>query len=346
MTMKSMNQTQLSNIINITHKAQYAILSEEEKQNTLKQIPEYTAETLAQWLNAQNNPSIARAWQKIYQGEWQQAQDELSEIDLAVNPSAALAYARIAIRHGKNILALNYLKYAIKCFRSLSQDMNLAKAHGLLGELLIRQGLVKKALQHMQIAYNLTPQGHWSRQRQYSYLALPLARLGQVNLANEHYMRAFFMAINENDKEGQQYALVRSAALFLYGDDTALEQAKKFKTHYDISFSGVVLGYWNALLFMQSWLSGDYETHYLIQAKACFKDIAPLEYYYLSAVCEHKVYEAENTSIETEGLDVKSRVSSTGNIMGLDDLPIADITQIDSINSAEKLKSTLHKFFV
>lgn len=345
MTMDCMNQAQLSHIIDITHKAQYERLSEEEKQNTLRRMPEQCVEAVAQWLDAQGNPNISKAWENIYQGKWQDAQNELCQVDLAIDPSAALAYARIAIRHGKNTLALNYLKYSIKCFRNLNQDMNLAKAHGLLGELLIRQGLVKKALQHMQIAYNLTPQGHWSRQRQYSYLALPLARLGQVNLANEHYMRAFFMAINENDKEGQQHALVRSAALFLYGDDTALEQAKKFKAHYDISFSGVVLGYWNALLFMQSWLTGDYNHDHLMQAKECFKGIAPLEYLYLNAVSEHPV-EKPSAEPSTLIMAIECRVNTSENIMGLNDLPITDIVNIDTINTPDHFRKTLHKFFL
>lgn len=343
--MTHMNQTQLSNIINITHKAQYTLLSEKEKQNILKQMPEYTVETLTQWLTAQDNPSIASAWQKIYKGEWQDAQNELSSIDLAINPSAALAYARIAIRHGQNILAINYLQYAIRCFRSQSQDMNLARAHGLLGELLIRQGLVKKALQHMQIAYNLTPQGHPSRQRQYSYLALPLARLGQVNLANEHYMRAFFMAINENNNEGQQHALVRSAALCLYGDDTALEQAKKFKEHYKINFTGIVQGYWKSLLLMQSWRVGDYNTDYLIQAKKCFKGIAPLEYKYLNAVSGQTL---DPSPVESGSLliNIECRVGTNEHIMGLNDLPITDIMNIDTINTPENLRKILHKFFL
>ena len=54
---------------------------------------------------------------------------------------------------------------------------------------------------------------------QYSYIAMPLARLGQLDVAIEYYMRALFLAEIQQDKTALAHALIRRAP-WLFGATT------------------------------------------------------------------------------------------------------------------------------
>lgn len=338
-----MNQTQLSSLINLLHKSQLIPLTETEKTEALKTLPDAMRPSTKEWLHMQQHPEIAAAWHSIYSGEWGLALKFLDRIDIQLEPLATLAYARIATRNGAHTLAAKYLSYAIYRFRELHQDHNLARAHGVLGELLLRQGLNKKALQHMQIAYNLTPLGHHSRQRQYSYLAMPLARLGQIGLANEHYMRAFFMAINELDQQGTQHALVRSAALSLFGDRQAIQQSKRLQRHYSVEFTGVVKGYWSILCFLEEWKKGAFNQPYLNQALKAFEKKAPLELMYITAINPNQ---CTPVTIKELAPLTQCHVPESPDLMALHSLPIHNIKSCNAIQTPEQLERVLTQFFI
>lgn len=348
-----MNEHDLNKIID-TYTHSVAFAPNEVADNTLvASADEAIQPLLRRMLTRHLRPAIASAWALIYAGAWQPALDQLQLLNLADSPIAALAYARIATRNGYHLAAKEYLKFGIHAHRQSGQDINLAKFHGLLGELLLRQRLPEKALQHMQIAYQLTPRGHYSRQMQYSFIAMALARLEQPNLANEHYMRAFYLAVAKNDANGKQHALLRSAALSLFGDDEAMERAIALGQENNVTFSGIVEGYWNLLLLYRHWQQGSVNPEFIDKASRAFAKVAPLEHYYCSAISNSVVPSTKRTD-QAATTNAAPRLiffenenyPAAPDLLDLDALPIADIKNIPPITTVDDLQHMLSRFFI
>jgi len=193
------------------------------------QAPNDSSDDCIQMLQAWQNPvSDARpaglmGWDAFYRKDWVKS---LHLFESALkhhqwHPLVALGIGRLATRFGSWNIACDWLLYGLTCARNQYNDDLLMQYHGAMGELLIRTGHPQEAFQQMQLSYALTPAGHPSRQLQYNFIAMSLARLGKSSVAETYYMNASFLAKSPLDK---MHALVRRAALSLNDYAVDLDQ--------------------------------------------------------------------------------------------------------------------------
>lgn len=343
-----MEQNELNALMQLAVKANAVTLSEQQKEDTLSAFSSDVQTPLSHWLSKQMVPEVGQAWQNIYAGQWGSAVDTLTQLDLSKAGEGWLALARVAIRHGYFRKAKEYLKHAIVSYRAQNNEHNLIKAHGMLGELLLRQGFVKKSLHHMQLAYSLSPPGDLGRQLQYSFLAMPLARLGQIHLAQEHYMRALVMADNAGNHQSLLHAWIRLAALALYGKDDALIQARELMDYYRIEPSGAVKGYWLLLLLWDGWQQGHYEAALQQQALEILASLLPYEAACVKAISPIESDQPESDFVRINALDMieQHRLPEVVDYFLLDELPFKDRVSIPPIQSSDQFKDCLKSFFI
>jgi len=211
--------------------------------------------TLKNKLKQKPQVMLKNAWEMLSKGVWADSADIFYThyLNSEHKSEAALGLGRIATRTGKWQLALQWLNIAIKEARISQDDQQLAKSHGALGELFLRTGLSQQALLNMQIAYELFPAGHFSRQRQYSYLAMPLTRLKEEDVAEDYYMRAFLLALEENNTEQAGHAIIRRAAMCLHNNNHAFNESKALIEKFNLLSPGVIQGYYSSLCYYQQW---------------------------------------------------------------------------------------------
>ena len=172
----------------------------------------------------EQTPQRHQAWRLLHEGQLDQACaafDQLPPMD------QALGYARAATRFGQFNTALAWIRLGFSLTYRQENHADHALFHGALGELLVRGARPESALLHMQIANSLRPKGHLSRQKQMSFLAIPLARLGKIELAESYYMRAYVLAKQHHDEVGMSHALARRAMLSLHASNAAYWQQSK-----------------------------------------------------------------------------------------------------------------------
>lgn len=155
----------------------------------------------------------------LNQGHYESAKEHFSSLTHPI--FTALGFCRIATRIGQYNKALDWARaalvysqrYELSEITSLYREHDLLLLNGAIGELFVRGNNVQQALLHMQIAYQLRSKVGNERQRQYTYLSIPLARLGQASVAEANYMRAYILAKQQQDNVAMSHALVRRAAL-------------------------------------------------------------------------------------------------------------------------------------
>ena len=191
-------------------------------------------------------------WALINQGQWQSAFDSFNSLQLANPECAALGIARIATRLGQFEVALKWLREGLY-YANKSTDISAqVMLRGALGELLLRSGHNDKALMQMQIARSLLPLGDSRRQLQYSFLAMPIARLGKPQVAEDYYMRAYFIAKLTNDECSMSHALVRRAALVLRGEEQSWLSANELFGRLT-SPAKIAIAYMQILWYWHDW---------------------------------------------------------------------------------------------
>lgn len=131
---------------------------------------------------------------------------------------SALILLRVATRLGQFQVGLLWADLCLELTSKQRGGLKIA-VHGAIGELLVRGGAYHHALTHMQILNSFRPKGSPDRQRHYSYLAIPLARLGCSSVAESYYMRAFVLAKQQSNTLTASLSLVRRAALTRYTGD-------------------------------------------------------------------------------------------------------------------------------
>lgn len=293
---------------------------------------------------------IDQAWQAQMRGDWEGMLALVASLNLSVYPEAALVLARAATRHGAYRLALRLLGWGIHRFRETGHDVHLARCHGALGEVLVRCNFAALALQHMQIAHSLMPRGHHSRQMQYSYIAMPLARLGQLDVAIEYYMRALFLAEIQQDKTALAHALIRRGALAFWGDDSAFREMQHLKARYQPDLTGVLKGYDALLELCAGWKEGVLTPEDITlcrnRAMGAFHRIAPIEYETAARVLPDNGAGSKDLAGEFESLCSGIRLPFYPDVFQLADLPVQKSLATGRIACADALALALKGFFI
>lgn len=172
----------------------------------------------------EQNPQCQQAWRLLDEGHFRQA---CAAFDQLTPIWQALGYARAATRLGQFNTALAWIRLGFSLTYRQEHQAYHTFFHGALGELLVRGARPERALLHMQIANSLRQKGHLSRQRQMSFLAIPLARLGKIELAESYYMRAYVLAKQHDDEDGMSHALARRAMLSLHASNAVYWKQSK-----------------------------------------------------------------------------------------------------------------------
>jgi len=256
-----MQETDLPIILNIVaakNAGDFAVTSA-----MAEQLSPAVGSIMRAWLNSNTNnaaPLALKGWDAFFNSKWQLSANLFSDA-LSEPPwtsLTALGLGRLATRSGQWQQARNWLILASERARDEYNDLLLMKCHGALGELMLRTGNNHEALQHMQTAYTLCPSGHPHRQRQYSYMAMPLARMGKCQVAEEYYMNAYCLAMDQSEYLNGMHALARRAALILYNYNVDIasiggEMQRLSESLLPTRLASIPYDYFRIVSFYQQW---------------------------------------------------------------------------------------------
>ncbi|MDQ7005494.1 MAG: hypothetical protein Q9N67_11475 [Ghiorsea sp.] len=287
-------------------------------------------------------PPVVAAWDDFYKSKWSESLSLFTSAlsDKPWQALAALGIGRIATRWGEWAVARQWLLYAMLESRHKYNDFLLMQCHGAMGELMLRTQHYHESLQHMQLAYALCPAGHPQRQRQYSYIGMPLARLGKCQIAEGYYMSAYYLAIDQHDSISAMHALSRRAALVLYDYDVDLDDVKKslFALSQDVDLkqygSRIPLDYFNVVSFWSQWKHTDDKEMTLLEN---LFGGAPWESRVIAAVCGSSCIDPQLNF---------PPVTSDFNPIHLRNIIIEDACIVNKLETAEQLQNCLKTFFI
>jgi len=296
---------------------------------------------------ASEYPPVLAAWNAFYECKWTESLRLFTSAisDDSSQALAALGIGRIATRCGEWEVARQWLLFAILESRRKYDDFLLMQCHGAMGELMLRTLHYHESLQHMQLAYALCPAGYPQRQRQHTYLGMPLARLGKCQVAEGYYMNAYYLAMDQHDHVSAMHAIARRAALVLYDYDVDLDDIKKslfnLSQDNDLNQSGsrIPLDYFNVVSFWHQW------------RQTGNKDMALIENLFEGAPWESRVIAAvRGASYITPQLDfppVPSGLNLGGfNPICLRNIVIEDVCIMSELQTPVQLQSCLKTFFI
>jgi len=285
---------------------------------------------------------VLTAWKSFYRHAWEESLNlfTASLLDDSTQGLAALGIGRIATKHGKWDIARQWLWYAILESRQKYDDFLLMQCHGAMGELMLRTQHYHESLKHMQLAYSLCPAGHPQRKRQYSYLGMPLARLGKCQVAEGYYMSAYYLAMDQHDHISAMHALVRRGALVLYDYDVPLANIKQ--TMDDLNKNNTLknygsrtpLDYLNIILFWHQWKNTGY------------KDLTLIQHIFEGSPWELNIIASIQGLMNIESELHFPSIPSNVDIIDSESISMEDVCIVNKVQTPEHLQYCLKTFFI